>query len=100
MSTNLTGTSIDESKKDCSNTISTFYDKEIKNDIIDERPFLVIKSGSDFTKYEKSIISRSQIIHQEKDIEILSLTKDALLNFDNAEIIKSLVKNTVIKTSF
>ena len=50
--------------------------------------FLVIKSGSDFTKYEKSIISRSQIIHQEKDIEILSLTKDALLNFDNAEIIE------------
>ena len=88
MSTNLTRTSIDESKKIIQILSPTFYDKEIKNDIIDERPFLVIKSGSDFTKYEKSIISRSQIIHQEKDIEILSLTKDALLNFDNAEIIE------------
>ena len=92
ISTNLTRTSIDESKKIVQILSPTFYDKEIKNDIIDERPFLIIKSGSEFSKYEKSIMNRSQSIHKEKDIEILSLTKDKLLNFDNSEIIQIISK--------
>jgi hypothetical protein len=86
ISTNLTRTSVTESKKIVQLLTPGYYDKIIQDDLTDDRPFLVVKTGTAFTAYEEAIIQRAHPIHAAEGIEILTLQKEALFHDESPTI--------------
>ena len=81
VSTNLTRTSVDESKKIVQFLSPGYYPKNIQADLTDNRPFLVVKTGTNFTTYEKAIIEKAEPIDFADGLGIMRLSKEAL--FEN-----------------
>ncbi len=75
----LTRTSVSESKKIVQILTPDYYEKEIKRDIIDPRPFLVVRSGSVLTFNEQKLVAKAELIRQEGEIGLYELSVGALL---------------------
>ena len=86
ISTNLTRTSVKESKKIVQLLTPGYYAKKIQDDLPDNRPFLVVKTGTEFTAYENAIIKKAHPINHAEGVEILSLNKEALFRDETPEV--------------
>jgi len=85
--TNLTRTSIEESKRIVQLVSPNYYDKKIVNDLPNKKPFLIIKTGSDFTQYESAIIKKGNTIYKTDQIEVLQISFDELFSDDRSSLI-------------
>ncbi len=89
---NLTRTSIYESKKIVQIVTPNYYPKEIINDIKSKKPFLIVKTGNNLTKYEKIILKKSTLIYKNKDLSLLQISPKKLFSDDKNIIIKKYKK--------
>ncbi len=69
----LTRTSIPESKNSVQLLSPDFYEKPIQEDIISNRPILLIRTALPISIYEHNILAKAQLIHKENDIAIYQL---------------------------
>ncbi len=76
----LTRTSVSESKKIVQLVSPNFYEKRIKNDIKNDKPFLIVKINTLLTEHEQNILSQAKLIHSGDELEIYSLEYDKLFN--------------------
>jgi hypothetical protein len=83
---NLTRTSIRESKNIVQVVSPDFYIKEILADLPDNRPFLVIRTKDDITKYEEEILKKCEPVFLNDEISVFSLDKEELFK-NSAETI-------------
>jgi len=81
MGAHLTRISIPESKKLIQVFSNGFYEKEIADDIKDDRPFLIIKSNEKISKNEREYLEKSQLIYKNKDFSFYEIQKAIL--FEN-----------------
>jgi hypothetical protein len=79
---NLTRTSIEESKRIVQMVSPNYYVKEIVNDFKSNKPFLIIKTGTSLTKYEKAIMAKSERIYKNGNIELLKIEFEKLFSDD------------------
>ncbi len=86
---NLTRTSIEESKRIVQIVSPNYYTKYIVKDLPNKKPFLIIKTGDNLSKYEQSIIEKSSSLYKNNDFEILKIEYTALFSNDQPQIIKN-----------
>ncbi len=86
---NLTRTSIAESKKIVQLVSPGFYKKEISYDLIDQRPFLLIKTNTKLSKYEKEMLGKGTTIFEGEDLIVMSLSTDELFLDNRSDIYKN-----------
>ena len=85
----LTRTSIPESKNIIQLMSPAYYHKKLENDIPNEKPFLIVVSRENKTKYEEKILSRSEMIFTSTDFSFYKIEKATLFeNSYNAELKK------------
>lgn len=90
---NLTRTSVEESKKIVQVVSPNFYNKKIVGDITSRKPFLLLKTGNDFTKYEKGILDKAETIHKNDNFELLHISYEALFIDDSKKQINEFKKS-------
>jgi len=90
---NLTRTSIEESKKIVQLVTPNYYEKKIAADLDSTLPFLIIKTGTDFTKYEEVILEKSETIFVSGDFELLEIEFDALFSDDRQKRVDDFREN-------
>lgn len=78
----LTRTSIPESKKIVQLMSPAYYSKKIESDIPNEKPFLVVVSNEEKTKYEKDLLIRSSLLFSSPEFSLFRLEKSKL--FENS----------------
>lgn len=83
---NLTRTSIEESKRIVQIVSPNYYEKKIVNDFTSKKPFLIIKSGNNFTKYEETIIEKGKSIYKTNELELLQISFEQLFSDDNYKV--------------
>jgi hypothetical protein len=82
MGSYLTRTSIWESKNIMQIMSPVYYRKEITKDILSDKPFLVIFSKQNISKYERAFLKRATVVEKNSEFEAYSITKDQLLKFN------------------
>ncbi len=90
LGTNLTRTSIRESKNIVQLVTPNFYEKPIQVDLVDDRPFLIVRTGDAISGYENLIFNKCDTIYQNKSISIYSVSKEQLFNTHSESIIETL----------
>jgi hypothetical protein len=83
----LTRTSVGESRKVVQIVSPDFYPKEIRDDISDPRPFLVVRTGSTLTENELGILRKASLVSERGPIGLYSLSPEALFRSSGPEII-------------
>lgn len=71
---NLTRISIEESKRIIQLISPGYYWKPLKNDLPSDKPVLIVKSGNDFTKYEKRLLDRAKTVYENQEIELMAIS--------------------------
>jgi hypothetical protein len=84
----LTRTSIQESKNSVQLMSPAYYPKKIMNDISNEKPFLLVASKEQKTKYELALLTKSQMIFTSSDYSFYKIEKDELFKNTYAEELK------------
>ncbi|MFZ6053067.1 hypothetical protein [Halocola ammonii] len=79
---NLTRTSIEESKRIVQLVTPNYYEKKIADDFESTRPFLILKTGSEFSKYEEIILEKGKSIYEGGDFELLEIEYEKLFSDD------------------
>ncbi len=74
----LTRTSVSESRKIIQIVSADYYEKEIKRDIIDPRPFLIVRTGLFLTDNEQRLLGKAVLISQQGEIGLYELSLEAL----------------------
>ncbi|PLX14753.1 MAG: hypothetical protein C0598_00670 [Marinilabiliales bacterium] len=74
----LTRTSIWESKNIVQTMSPGYYQKEIMSDIKSDKPFLIIFSKEELSKYERTILKNAETIIKNSDFEIYQISKEEL----------------------
>ncbi len=85
---NLTRTSIKESKRIIQIVSPNYYTKKIVDDLPNKKPFLIVKTGHNFSKYEQAIIDKSICLYKNKDFELLKISCKALFSDDTHTALK------------
>jgi hypothetical protein len=80
--TNLTRTSIEESKRIVQVVSPNYYLKKIINDFKSKKPFLLLKTGNSFSKYETEILKKGETIYINDSFELLKIDFDKLFSDD------------------
>lgn len=89
----LTRLSIQESKN-CIQLISpTFYEKEIKKDIQNNKPLLLVVSNESLTKYEKDIVNFGKLIYKTHELAFYSLSIDSLFTNSSSKVYQKYIDN-------
>jgi hypothetical protein len=83
----LTRTSIEESRKIVQLVSPDFYPKEIRPDIPDPRPFLVVRTGSTLTENELGILRKASLVSERGPIGLYSLSPEELFRSSGPEIL-------------
>ncbi len=89
MNADLTRVSVPESKNIVQVMSPNYYNKDIANDITDDRPFLIVKTGSNFTRNEAIILEKAKSLVKRGDVELLSIEKGELFSDDRPKVWKS-----------
>lgn len=100
---NLTRTSIQESKNIVQLVSPDFYRKEIEKDIKSNKPFLVIRTKAQITKYEEELLQKCKLIFQSDEISLYSLSKANLFKNSAEQRIKNykfLIPNLQVNGAF
>jgi len=74
----LSRVSIPESKKILQVVSPRFYPKTIKDDITDDRPFLIIRSAEDLSAYELDLLRSAIVVDTTTAIKVYELSKAEL----------------------
>ena len=96
---NLTRVSVDESKNIVQLIFPDFYDKKLKHDIKNSKPFLIVKVNEELTRYETDLYNKATSFLKQENIELLTITPENLFktNSDrlkyNFELIKDSLKS-------
>ncbi len=85
---NLTRTSIAESKKIVQIVSPNYYPKRIVDDLPNQKPFLIVKTGNSFSKYEQAILAKGTPLYKNKDFELLEISYKSLFSNDKPKVIK------------
>jgi hypothetical protein len=88
----LTRTSVGESKKIVQIVTPDFYDKEIRADITDPRPFLIVRSGEKLTASETSLLRKAEPVMSSAGVGLYRLEVAALFGHQGGT--ESLAKGT------
>ncbi len=83
---NLTRTSIEESKRIVQIVSPNYYEKKILNDIKSKKPFLMVKTGDNFTPYERAIIEKGKSICKTDELELLQISFEHLFSNDKNKV--------------
>jgi hypothetical protein len=95
----LTRTSIPESKNSVQLMSPAFYPKKIEQDIPNEKPFLIVASRENKTKYEQELISRGEMIFTSNDYSFYKIEKNVLFkNTYDEELKKYRTLKTKLKS--
>ncbi|HSH64987.1 MAG TPA: hypothetical protein VLB84_04120, partial [Bacteroidia bacterium] len=78
MSSFLTRTSIHESKNIMQLFAFNFYDKAIKNDLVSDKPFLLIYSNENLSEEEQNLLNKSKMLIKRDDYSLYELDKNIL----------------------
>lgn len=86
---NLTRTSIEESKRIVQMVSPNYYEKKIVNDFTSNKPFLIVKTGNNFTQYERAIIEKGKSIYKTDKLELLQISMEELFSDDRNKVYDS-----------
>lgn len=74
----LTRTSIPESKNSVQLMSPAFYQKKIEHDMRNNKPFLIVVSRENKTRYEAELLSRSELIYASTDFSFYKIDEKTL----------------------
>ena len=100
---NLTRTSIEESKKIVQVVSPNYYTKNIVDDLSSKKPFLIVKTGNSFSKYEQAIIEKGISIYKNDKFELLQIKFEELFSDDRNKLVDAFqdkLTKLVIQESF
>lgn len=87
MCVNLTRTSVEESKRIVQVVSPNFYEKNILTDLKSRKPFLILKTGNEFTKYEELILKKGKTLYKSAFFELLQINFDDLFSDDRQTVL-------------
>jgi hypothetical protein len=92
MANYLARTSISEGKKMSGVISPSFIDKEIKNDIKSNKPFLLLKTNGSLSRFEQEIINKGKKICSEGDFELYEISYEDFFKNDRKDFISNIQK--------
>ena len=83
---NLTRTSVEESKRIVQLVSPNYYQKYIEQDLPSKKPFLIIKSDQQLTKYEAQILKKGKSLFKSSAFEVFHIDYKDLFSDDREDI--------------